>query len=74
MMTPSNYREAKKAGLVMVGEWGDGTRGGMGAIWCKPEDRGAVKAAYDDIRDGDLGPTVLDGVKDAGGVFVPDAE
>jgi hypothetical protein len=71
--TPKTYREAKQAGRVMGGEWGWAERGG-GAIWCMPEDRQAVQAAYDAIEEGDLGPDVLAGVEQAGGVYVPDQE
>jgi hypothetical protein len=73
MSGPKNFREAKAAGLVMVGEWGDGTAAGAGGVWCHPADRDAVKAAYDAIEDGDLGPNVLAAVRGAGGVFVADA-
>jgi hypothetical protein len=73
-MRPTSSREARAAGLVMVGKWGWGHTlpGSAGGIWCRPEDRDGVQAAYDAIEDGDLGPDVLDGVMDAGGVFVAD--
>jgi hypothetical protein len=73
--TPKDYREAKAAGMVMVGEWGWGsTIRPAGGIWCQPENEVAVKAAYDAIPEQDLSSDVLDDVKDAGGVFVPDVE
>lgn len=65
------FADAKNAGLVMVGEWGFGAHN-AGAIWCKPEDKASVQAAYDAIEEGDLGPNTLDAVKAAGGVYVQD--
>jgi hypothetical protein len=59
---PTTCEQARRAGMIMIGEWGFAERGG-GAIWCRPEDRERVQAAYDAIEDGDLGPTVLDRVR-----------
>lgn len=61
-------------GMIKIGEWGYGDTRGSGAIWCRPEDREAVQAAYNAIEEGDLGPDVLDDVCDAGGFFVRDEE
>lgn len=61
--------QAKTAGMVMVGEWGFGASD-AGHIWAKPEDAAAVRAAYDAIEDGDMGPGVLDDVRAAGGVYI----
>lgn len=64
-------KEAKIAGMVKVGEWGFGAKN-AGHIWARPEDLPAVKAAYDAIEDGDLGPDVLAQVFAAGGVYIAD--
>ena len=70
MTKPKTYEEAKKSGWVFVGEWGYGPIRGAGAIFCRPEDKADVLAAYDEIEDGDMGPDVLADVFDAGGVFI----
>ena len=61
--------EAKATGMVLVGEWGFGASN-AGHIWAAPENVAAVKAAYDAIEDGDMGPDVLADVYAAGGVYV----
>ena len=66
-------REITAAGLVIIGEFGWGSRS-AGWIVCSPDDVEAVRAAYDAIGEGDLGPNTLDGVKSAGGRYVEDGE
>jgi hypothetical protein len=68
-----NSATMEAAGMVKVGDWGfgDDTRG-SGAVYSHPVNYDAVKAAYEEIEDGDLGPNVLDAVIAAGGVFVRD--
>jgi hypothetical protein len=63
-------QQMQAEGLVIVGEWGNGTPSTSGHIVCQPENRNAVQAAYDAIEDGDLGPDVLDAVIAAGGEHV----
>lgn len=58
---------------VVVGQWGYGVRS-AGHIVCHPKDREAVQEAYDAIEEGDLGPTVLDGVLSAGGWYREESE
>ncbi len=60
------------ANLVKIGEWGFGDSRGSGWIYAAPENADAVRAAYDAIEDGDLGPDVLDEIYRAGGIFVRD--
>ncbi len=60
--------EAKKAGMVFVGEFGLPTWP-ESQVWCRPEDREAVQSAYDSIDDSDLSSGVLDDVLAAGGVY-----
>jgi hypothetical protein len=68
-------REAKKAGLMYVGEFATTWAGDSRQhIFAATEDFAAVKVAYDAIDDGDLGPTVLDDVLAAGGCYVSEAE
>lgn len=68
-----NYKEARRDGLVLIGEWGfSGTN--AGGIWSRPEDRDAVRAAYDAIDTDDSGPNALDEVERCGGMFVPDVD
>ncbi len=62
--------QMKAEGKVIVGEFGLGTASTSGHIICRPEDRPAVLAAYDAIREGDLGPDVLSDVIAAGGEHV----
>ena len=58
--------------LVEIGEWGYGDIRGAGN-WFAPKSKvDAVRAAYDAIEDGDLGPDVDRDIIAAGGVFVRD--
>ncbi len=67
--------EARKAGLVYVGEFATTWAGdNRQHIFASSADFAAVKAAYDAIDDGDLGPNVLDSVFAAGGVYVAEAD
>lgn len=72
MTKQMTQREIKDAGLVIVGEWGFGSRS-AGYIVCEPANREAVQAAYDAIEEGDMSSEVLDGVVAAGGQYVGDA-
>lgn len=65
-------KEIKSAGLVIVGEWGFGSRS-AGHIVCEANDRDAVQSAYDAIEEGDLSSEVLEEVKAAGGQYVEEA-
>lgn len=70
-VTPQTVRQAEARGWVTVGEWGWG-RGPAHLVWCQPEDREAVRAELDALGDYDLSPGVLDGVRAAGGVLLPE--
>lgn len=63
-------QEMKAEGKVIVGEFGLGSPRTSGHIICDAADRVAVLAAYDAIREGDLGPDVLAEVEAAGGEHV----
>lgn len=52
--------------LVPVGPWLDGF------VWCPQNKIASVRAAYDNIRRGDLSPGVLDEVFARGGTLVED--
>ena len=61
--------EIKAAGLVIVGEWGYGSRS-AGFIASSSDDREAVLVAYEAIEEGDLSSDVLDAVVTAGGQYI----
>lgn len=63
----------EEAEVVTIGEWGhhDGT---AGHIVCSEFDEDAVRKAYDDIEEGDMGPDVLDSVYAAGGRYEPERQ
>jgi hypothetical protein len=63
-------QQLRAEGKVIVGEFGLGSSRTSGHIICRPEDKEAVAAAYDAIREGDLGSDVLDDVIAAGGEHV----
>jgi hypothetical protein len=63
-------QQLKAEGKVIVGEFGLGSARTSGHIICRPENREAVTAAYDAIREGDLNSGVLDAVVAAGGEHV----
>ena len=62
--------EMKSEGKVIVGEFGLGSASTSGHVICRPEDRKAVKAAYDAIVEGDLSQDVLADVEAVGGEHV----
>lgn len=68
--TKITRQQLRAEGKVIVGEWGYGTPNTSGHIVCHEADLPAVRAAYDAIPDGDLGPDVLAVVIAAGGEFV----
>jgi hypothetical protein len=69
---PLTHRQAQRSGWVELCSWGGWI--GQGSIYARPSDRPAAQAALGDIRLGDDGPDVLDGVVAAGGIFVADSE
>lgn len=69
--TYRNVADARKSGLVKIGEWQDGIRGG-GVVMASTENRDSVQAAYDAIPENDSTASLLGDVIVAGGVFVAD--
>lgn len=69
-MRTMTANDLRREGQVIVGEFGFGTISTSGYIVCRPEDRAAVQAAYDEIKEGDLSEHVLDAVIAAGGEHV----
>jgi hypothetical protein len=69
-MREINRQQLRTEGKVIVGEFGLGSARTSGHVICRPEDREAVAAAYDAIREGDLSESVLDDVIAAGGEHV----
>jgi hypothetical protein len=71
-MSYRNYREARAAGLVLVGEWGFSPVD-AGGIFCRPVDLAAVRAAYHAMPEDDGRAATLAPVIAVGGVYVEDA-
>lgn len=60
--------EAKKAGMVQVGEWGSSGR--VHGFWCKPEQRAEVQAAWGAIEEGELLSDVLADMEATGAMVI----
>lgn len=67
-VTTMTETEAKKVGMVQVGEWGSSGR--VHGFWCKPEQRVEVQAAWDAIEEGEPLASVLAEMQNSGAVVI----
>ena len=61
--------EAKRAGMMLVGEWG-ASNGDIYGFWCRPEQRTEVQSTWDAIEEGELLSDVLADMEATGAMVI----